>query len=111
MSVNALIVLSTCPDLATADRIATALVSERLAACVNQIPGIQSTYVWQGQLQRDNEILLLIKTTIEQLATLEARVKALHPYELPELIAVPVCAGSQPYLNWLGQNVGLVGSG
>lgn len=99
-----LLALTTCPTPENAETLATTLVSEGLAACVNQLPGVHSTYLWQGQLQRDSEILLLIKTTATQLAPLEIRLKALHPYELPELIAIPVCAGSLPYLDWVRQN-------
>ena len=100
-----LIALSTCPNSEVGQKIANALVTERLAACVNQIPGIQSTYVWKGELQSDTEVLLVIKTTIEKLATVEARVKALHPYEVPEFIAIPVCGGSTAYLEWVRKSV------
>ena len=81
------------------------LVTERLAACVNRIAGVQSTYVWKGELQNDTEVLLVIKTTTAKLATLEARVKALHPYAVPELIAVPVVGGSKEYLEWVRESV------
>jgi periplasmic divalent cation tolerance protein len=104
MTTDIRLVFTTCPDVNAAQQPATALVTEQLAACVNQLPGVQSTYLWQGQLQRDNEVLLLIKTTAAQLATLELRLKALHPYQLPEFIAVTVCAGSQSYLDWVRQN-------
>ncbi len=100
-----LLALTTCPTAESAETLATALVGEGLAACVNQLPGVQSTYMWQGKLQRDGEILLLIKTTAARMAALETRLKALHPYELPELIAVPVNAGSEAYLDWVRQNV------
>lgn len=99
-----LVILTTCPDAATAERLAAALVTERLAACVNQLPGVQSTYVWNGTTQRDAEILLLIKTTAAQLAPVTARIQALHPYQLPEVIAVPACGGSHAYLEWVRQN-------
>ncbi len=99
-----LVGLTTCPDGAVAGRIAQALVSERLAACVNEIPGLTSTYIWEGRVQRETEVLLLIKTTRDRWQALEQRVKELHPYELPELIALPVCAGSAAYLEWLRQN-------
>lgn len=102
---DTLIAFCTCPDSATAERIAQALVNERLAACVNQLPGVRSIYMWQGQVQADQEVLLLIKTTQNQLATVAGRLKALHPYELPELIAVPATAGSEPYLEWVRQTV------
>ena len=72
---------------------------------MNQISGVRSTYVWQGALHNDGELLLMSKTTLEQLATVESRVKLLHPYEMPEFIALPVCAGSQSYLEWVRQNV------
>jgi len=104
-----LICLCTCPDTEVADRIANALVTERLAACVNQIPGVRSTYWWQDQVQTEEEIQLVIKTTTAKLATVEARVKALHPYAVPELIAVPVTGGSREYLEWVARSVKDVG--
>jgi periplasmic divalent cation tolerance protein len=100
------IALTTCPDADSAHQIATILVQERLAACVNQIAGVRSTYIWNGVLQDEQEVMLIIKTTTAQLATVESRVKALHSYEVPEFIAIPVCAGSQSYLEWVRQNVG-----
>ncbi len=99
------IALTSCPDANSADRIATTLVQEKLAACVNQISGVRSTYIWNSELQNDTEVVLVIKTTISKLATVEARIKDLHPYEVPELIAIPVCGGSQDYLDWVRQNV------
>ncbi len=93
--------LSTCPDEATGKRIAAALVSERLATCVNRVAGVASTYFWDGRLQEDAEILLIIKTTASRLAELEARLKVLHPYELPELIVLPVTGGNERYLQWV----------
>ena len=98
---SALIVFCTCPDETCAEHIATALVEEHLAACVNRIPGIASTYRWQGKLCRDSEQLLLIKTTRERFEALRERIVALHPYELPEVIAVDIAAGSAPYLDWI----------
>ena len=91
----------TCPDAATAQRAAQALVAERLAACVNRLPGIASTYRWQGQVTTEQEELLLIKTTAARFEALRERLLALHPYELPELIAVPVERGHEAYLEWL----------
>lgn len=103
---DTLLALTTCPDREVAGRIAATLVSEGLAACVNEIPGLTSTYVWQGQLHRDAEVLLLIKTTGNCLPAVEARLKTLHPYELPELIALPISGGSAAYLDWVRQNAG-----
>lgn len=93
----------TCPDTASARRIAETLVGEGLAACVNQLPGIRSTYRWQGAVHTDSEELLLIKTTGACLAALERRLLELHPYEVPELIAVPVAQGHEAYLDWVRQ--------
>lgn len=84
-----------------ADTIASALVTERLAACVNILPGARSVYEWQGQLHRDQELVLLIKSRSDRLAALEVRLLELHPYELPELIVVPVLGGLAPYLSWI----------
>jgi periplasmic divalent cation tolerance protein len=106
MTEQVILALSTCPDEATARRLAHALVSERLATCVNRLPGVTSTYFWDGRLQDDPEILLIIKTTAARQAELQARLKALHPYELPELVVLPVCGGNEPYLQWVRSGVG-----
>ena len=97
----ALLCFSTCPDADTARRIATALVEERLAACVNLLPGLQSIYRWQGQVESADEVLLLIKTTTEAYPALQERLLALHPYELPELLAVELATGLPAYLGWI----------
>ncbi len=99
-----LLVLSTCPDQATAERIAQLLVEEKLAACVNVIPDITSLFQWQGKLDQDNEILLLIKTTAASYGALETLVRQQHPYELPEIIAVPIVDGLNDYLDWVSSN-------
>jgi periplasmic divalent cation tolerance protein len=80
-----------------------------LATCVNRLPGLQSCYIWDGGLRDDAEILLIIKTTVGRLPALEARLKALHPYELPELVAVPVVGGNERYLQWVRSGVDLEG--
>ena len=98
---TALACLCTCPDAATAARIAAALVEERLAACVNVLPGVESVYRWQGRVERASEVLLLIKSTRERLPALTARVVELHPYELPELVAVDIAGGLPGYLAWI----------
>ena len=98
-----LLCLCTCPDADCADTIATTLVEERLAACVNQLPGLRSVYRWEGKVDRAEEVLLLIKTTDDRLPALTARVQALHPYELPELIAVEAAGGLAPYLAWVAE--------
>jgi periplasmic divalent cation tolerance protein len=95
------VVFCSCPDESTAERIAGTLVEEGLAACVNRIPGVASTYRWQGEVCRDSEQLLLIKTTRERFEALRARILALHPYELAEVIAVDIAAGHAPYLSWI----------
>jgi len=102
-----MLAISTCPDEASAQTIATALVSERLAACVNHIGGARSTYFWDGRLQQDTEILLIIKTTLGRLPALKARLTALHPYALPELVALDVPDGNENYLDWVRQGVAL----
>ena len=101
-----LVVFCTCPDAATADSLAAALVGENLAACVNRVAGVRSTYRWEGRIHDDEEILLIIKTSAQRLATLSARIQALHPHEVPEVVAVEVAGGSERYLAWLGQTVG-----
>ena len=100
---EALLVLTSCPDEAVADRIALALVEQRLAACVNRCAPVHSVYRWQGSVERANEILLLIKTTGERYPALEHAIRQLHPYDLPEIIAVPITAGNAGYLRWISE--------
>jgi periplasmic divalent cation tolerance protein len=95
------IVLCTVPDEATARRIASALVAENLAACVNIVPGITSVYRWKGAIETAAELLLIIKTTLGVYTRLQDRIHALHPYELPEIIAVSVDQGLPDYLAWI----------
>lgn len=97
----ALICLSTCPDRATADRIARTLVDERLAACVNLLPGITSVYRWQGTVETDEEVLLLAKTAPARMQALTARIVELHPYDVPEVIALEAGGGLPAYLEWI----------
>ncbi|HEV2622292.1 MAG TPA: divalent-cation tolerance protein CutA [Frateuria sp.] len=106
MSDPVLLCYCTCPDDDSTRRIAEALVSERLAACVNRLPGIASTYRWQDQVVTDAEHLLLIKTTATRFESLRVRLLALHPYELPELIAVPIEHAHEPYLAWVREATG-----
>jgi periplasmic divalent cation tolerance protein len=93
----------TCPDAEVAAELARALVDERLAACVNIIAGVQSVYRWGDQLETDAEVLLVIKTSAHRLDALIKRIEALHPYEVPEVIACPVAAGNKNYLEWVRQ--------
>lgn len=95
------IVLNTCPDEAVAHTIANALVERRLAACVNIVPGIVSVYRWQGKISEDQELLLIIKSTTDAFPAISDCIQSLHPYELPEIIAVPIATGFQPYLSWM----------
>ncbi|NJD26533.1 MAG: divalent-cation tolerance protein CutA [Betaproteobacteria bacterium] len=96
-----LLVLTNCPDQATADTIAQALVRSRLAACVNILAPARSLYRWQGAVESATEIPLLIKSTAAAYPALEARLRELHPYEVPEIVAVPVERGLPAYLNWV----------
>lgn len=105
MSTSHSILLCTCPDHDTAMRLAETLVNESLAACVNLIPNLTAIYRWEGQIQRDTEVLLLIKTVAAAVAPLTARLQQLHPYQVPEIIALPIVAGSDQYLQWLSQCV------
>jgi periplasmic divalent cation tolerance protein len=93
--------LVTAPDADTAQRIAQALVQERLAACVNVLPGVTAIYRWEGAVQRDAEQLLLVKTTRGRLEALAERLAVLHPYTLPELVALAPSGGSARYLDWV----------
>lgn len=100
-SPSAIVVLVTCPGQAVGVRIGRAVVEGRLAACVNVLPGLTSIYRWEGKVCRDAETLLIIKTRRTKFSALSRRVRALHPYSVPEIIALPVVAGSAPYLSWI----------
>ena len=103
MTTSVLACFCTCPDAASATRIADAVVDERLAACVNQLPGLRSVYRWAGGIERADEVLLVIKTTGNRLEALTARIHELHPYELPEVIAFEVAGGLSAYLDWVAE--------
>jgi periplasmic divalent cation tolerance protein len=100
---QALLVMTNLADIASAQILARALVEQRLAACVNMLPGTRSIYRWNDSIEEDAEVTLLIKTTAARYAELEQAIRALHPYELPEVIAVPVSAGLPAYLAWIAQ--------
>lgn len=97
----ALIVHCACPDAGVATCIARALVEARLAACVQQLPGMRSTYLWEGRVEQADEVLLLIKTADDRLDDVIAAVRELHPYELPELLAVEARGGLPAYIDWV----------
>ncbi|HEY9730600.1 MAG TPA: divalent-cation tolerance protein CutA [Drouetiella sp.] len=95
-----IIVLVTCqPE--DASKLATDLVADRLAACVNVVPGVTSIYRWQDKIEQDGESMLVIKTHRDLFLRLEARIKELHKYDVPEIISLPIESGHAPYLNWL----------
>ena len=98
---SARIVFCTCPDAPTASRLARALVDERLAACVNVIGGVASTNRWNGEVHVDDEVLLVIKTMADRFEAMRSRLVALHPYDVPEVLAIEPAAGAAPYLAWL----------
>ena len=98
------LVMCTCPDQDSAKTIAEQLVDQSLAACVNILPGIESIYIWQGKRESAQEQLLMIKTTKNVYDALEKTIIGLHPYELPEIIAVNIEDGNTNYLNWISKN-------
>jgi periplasmic divalent cation tolerance protein len=100
-----LVVLTTCGNASVGEGIARALVGDHLAACVNRIAGVASTYIWDGQVVSEDEVLLVIKTTADRFPALQARLRELHPYEVPEILALPVCAGAENYLDWVRDSV------
>ena len=100
---QALLVLTNLSDVASARMLARTLVEQRLAACVNILPVVQSVYRWNDTVEEAAEVTLLIKTTTMRYAQLEQAIVALHPYALPEVIAVPVSAGLPAYLGWVAQ--------
>jgi periplasmic divalent cation tolerance protein len=100
-----ILVYVTAGSAAEGDRLARALVEERLAACVNRIAPVQSVYRWQGKVEQSEEELLIVKTRKALFAALESRVRELHSYSVPEIIAVPIVDGSEGYLRWLGEQL------
>jgi len=101
----AIVVLITASSLAEARKLADVLVEEKLAACVQILPSIDSVYRWKGSVERASEVLLLAKTLGARFQELETRVRAVHSYETPEIVAIPVTAISLPYLEWLGESL------
>ena len=96
-----LMVYCTCPDSSVAHRIARSLIEQHVAACVNILPAVRSIYSWQGKIHDDAEVLLLIKTDRNHFTALSDIITRMHPYEVPEIIGVPLEAGYQPYLEWM----------
>ncbi len=99
-------VFMTAPDAEVAERLARTLVTERLAACANVVRDVVSVYRWEGEVRRDSEVLVILKTTAAALDSLESRAVELHPYDVPEVLAVPVLGGYGPYLEWIRAEVG-----
>jgi periplasmic divalent cation tolerance protein len=99
--VDTLLVLTTCPDDEHAESLSISLIEQGLAGCINRVPGISSVYRWEGALKSGTEVLLLIKTAAGTWPALEAEILRQHPYELPEIIAVPISRGHQRYLDWI----------
>jgi periplasmic divalent cation tolerance protein len=95
------LVLTTCPDATTAEEIARELVEERLAACGNVVPGLTSIYRWKGAIERADEWLLLLKTTSDRLEALAARMRELHPYDVPEILTIEIARGDADYVRWV----------
>ncbi len=104
---DCLLVLTNLPDAAAAKKVALRIIEEHAAACVNQLAPCTSTYRWQGKIETAEEVPLLIKTTADRYPRLEALIRSEHPYELPEIIAVPITAGLPEYLSWVNQETHL----
>ena len=100
-----ILVLATFPDIKRARQIGTALIEKQLAACVNLLPSVESIYRWKGQVERAIEVQAVIKTTSERYAELESELRALHPYEVPEIIGIEIAKGLPDYLAWIRQSV------
>ena len=103
--VRAVVVFVTCPDRRQAQRLAKGLMQRRLAACVNILPSVQSLFRWKGRVEQTREILLIIKTTAGRFEALCRAVRTLHPYDVPEVIALPIQRAHGPYLRWVQASV------
>ncbi len=106
MTSDVLVVLSTFGSLEEARAVCRQLVEERLAACANLVPVVESIYRWHGAVESASETMAILKTTAQGFVILEARLRALHSYEVPEIVALPVHGGAEAYLRWVGENVG-----
>src|SRR5881409_408420 len=106
MAQQVLLAISTFPDGETADRIAHTLIAEKFAACANIIPAVHSIYRWKDKIETGGEVIVLFKTTPDRQAAFQEKLKSLHPYELPEIIFVPVANGLPAYLRWVAENCG-----
>jgi len=100
------IILNTCPDQDQAIHLANVLIDKNLAACVNIVPGLTSIYKWEGQTRTGTEVLLIIKTRSDCYAEIESTIRSQHPYELPEIISVPIQNGLKNYLDWIDNATG-----
>lgn len=100
------VVLTTVPDAERGEALARTLVDERLVACGNLVPGITSIFRWSGEVQKEGEVLLVLKTRADGLGPLFARMREIHPYDVPEMLALPVLAGSTAYCDWVAQETG-----
>ncbi len=103
---KAVVVLVTCPNRGEAEKIAATLLEKKLVACVNFLTPVDSWYWWEGKIQRDQEILLVMKTGEEKFPQLESVIRENHSYAVPEIVALPIGLGSAPYLDWISQTVG-----
>jgi periplasmic divalent cation tolerance protein len=103
---DAMLVLTTLANSDAAAEMAKKVVGERLAACANILPALRSIYRWQGKLQDENEVLVLLKTRRQQVERLKERIIELHPYDVPEVIAIPVEQGHKAYLDWIAGETG-----
>ena len=104
MAEEVLVILTTWPDADSARAAARALVGEKLAACANIVPGVESIYRWEGKVETGAEVLMILKTTIARYQMLETRIRALHTYELPEIVSLRVTDGLPAYLRWVEQS-------
>jgi periplasmic divalent cation tolerance protein len=100
-----IVVLVTCPNQGEAETIATAILDQKLVACVNFLPSVESWYWWEGKIHRDPEILLVMKTQEDRFPLLESVIRQNHSYAVPEIIAIPIVYGSVKYLEWINQTV------
>jgi len=100
-NIEVILILITVPDAKSAECISTLLVDKRLAACVNTISGVSSLYRWEGKLNRDDELILMIKTVKENFDKICLTVISIHPYDMPEIIAIPIVSGATQYMEWI----------